>query len=98
MMLTIVASQCFSGWLATTKQHTTAVYHLLGPNPLFLREPTCEDVATVDTMYDKYDIPYDTIWPLDRRAWIGRVFDSVSAIYENKARPAFFGLVGPRKA
>ena len=61
--------------MACTKQHTTVVYHLLEPhvlwgipwdlpNPLCLRQPHCEDVATVDTMYDKYDIPYDTIWPL----------------------------------
>ena len=30
-------------------------------------EAKLQDVATVDSMYDKYDIPYDTIWPLSKQ-------------------------------
>ena len=78
--------------MACTKQHTTVVYHLLEPNvlwvipwnlqnPLCLRQPHCEDVATVDTMYDKYDIPYDTIWPLALQKGLDLACDGVSAIY-----------------
>ena len=40
----------------------------------------------MDTMYDKYDIPYYTIWPLALQKGLDLACDGVSAIYLGNIR------------
>ena len=62
----------------------------------FQLRSTWKDVATVDAMYDKYDIPYDTIWPVPQLSDLLLTFGCCSS-FVTDFLPRTLALVASRK-